>query len=175
MAASAADLGAPTLSPSLPVRDYFDTGKMLKAGVRLEQNANVVIEPQLGLGHARREREIRTGYDDVTHTIHARAGGQVHLFRVLSLSASAKLPVYSVESSDQWIAGSSSQSVVRRYGYEIMRPAGNLSWTGEMGFNLSGHVDLKVFYDQNRFDMYPRNGETHQEDRFGTRLIFRFR
>lgn len=173
--ASAADLGVPALSPPLPERDYFRIENVLNAEVRLEQNPDVIIEPQLGLGHARREREVRTGYDDVAHTIHARAGGRIQLFRTISLSASAKVPVYTVESSAKWIAGSSSSSGATRYDYAILHPVQTLSWAGEMGIHLGGRVDLNLFYDRTRLDIYPAAGESAQENRFGTRLIFRFR
>lgn len=175
-AVSAADLGAPTLSPPLAGRDYLDTGQLLKAGMRLEGDPDVIIEPHLGLGHAKREWGVRTGFDNVTHSIHARAGGEIQLFRLVSLSASAKLPVYSVESSDPLIAGTASPSGSRRYGYEILRPVDKVSWVGEMGLRLGDRLDLSVFYDRNRFDLFPGAGENfRQEDRFGTRLIFRFR
>ena len=174
-AAFAADLGVPVLSPALVVRDRLNSGNVVKTGIRLAPTADLVFEPEFGLGHAMWEREVKSGFDEITHKIHAQAGGKVDLFGLVSLSAAAKLPVYTAASSDRWLAGSYSQPGEFRHDYDILRNADKLSWTGEMGLHL-GSANINLFYDKSRFDdMIGGSRLSEYDEIFGTRLIFRFR
>ncbi len=174
-AAFAAELEVPVLSPALVVRDRLNSGNVVKTGIRLAPTADLVFEPQFGLGHVMWEREVKSGFDEITHKIHAQAGGQVDLFGFVSLSAAAKLPVYTAASSDRWLAGSYSQPGEFRHDYDILRNADKLSWTGEMGLHL-GPANINLFYDKSRFDdMIGGSRLSEFEETFGTRLIFRFR
>lgn len=175
-AAFAVDLGTPLLSPVLVVRDRLNSGNVLKTGIRLEPAEDFVFEPEVGLGHAMWEREVKSGYDEITHTIHAQAGGKVDLFSMVSLSAAAKLPVYSVASSDRWLAGDYSQPGEFRHDYDILHSADKLSWKGEMGVRLGASADINLFYDRSHFDEPTgSSGLSRFEETFGTRLIFRFK
>lgn len=172
-AAVAADLGVPVLSPALGVRDRLNSGNVLQTGIRLAPTADLVFEPQVGLGHVMWEREVKSGFDEITHRVHAQAGGKVDLFGLVSLSAAAKLPVYSAASSDRWLAGSYSQP--GEFRHDILNGADKLSWTGEMGLHL-GPANINLFYDKSRFDdMIGGSRLSEFEETFGTRLIFRFR
>lgn len=171
----AADLDTPVFLPELVVRDRLNSGNVLKTGIRLTPMTDLVFEPEVGLRHGVWERELKTGYDEVTHKIHAQAGGRVDLFGLVSLSAAAKVPVYTVASSDRWLAGSYSQPGERRHGYDLFERPDRISWTGEMGVHL-GPADLNLFYDRNRLEDLAGSGElSHFEETFGTRLIFRFK
>lgn len=174
-AALGADLGTPVLVPELVVRDRLNSGNVLKTGIRITPTSDLVLEPEVGLSHAMREWELTTGYDEITHKIHAQAGGRVDLFGLISLSAAAKLPVYTVASSDRWLAGSYSQPGEFRHGYDILDGPDRLSWTGEMGVHL-GAADLNIFYDKSHFDdLTGSGGFSRFDETFGTRLIFRFK
>ena len=171
----ASDFDTPVLVPELVVRDRLNSGNVLKTGIRITPMSDFVFEPEVGLSHAMWERELKNGYDEITHKIHARAGGRVDLFGLLSLSAAAKLPVYTVASSDRWLAGSYSQPGEFRHGYDILDGPDKLSWTGEMGVHL-GPADLNIFYDKSHLDdLAGSGGFSRFDETFGTRLIFRFK
>ncbi|KAF0216929.1 MAG: hypothetical protein FD174_3484 [Geobacteraceae bacterium] len=177
-AAYAADLGTPSLTDDISARKYFDPDRLLTTGgVQYKSGRDVTIEPQFGFGHAAWEREAKSGYDEVIHKVHAQAGGKIDLFQRFYLSAAAKVPVYTYEFASHRIAGTTlSQSGSSRHGYDFLHlPGGNLSWTGEMGVRLGKKVDLNLYYDQSILDVYQGgSGLSRPEDRFGTRIIFRF-
>lgn len=177
-AVSAADLGTPRLTDNISARKFFDPDRLLTTGgVQYKAGGDFSIEPQFGLGHAAWEREIKSGYDEVVHKVHAQAGGKIDLFRLFYLSAAAKVPVYTYEFAGRRIAGTSlSQTESSRHGYDFLRlPRGNLSWTGELGLRLGTRVDLNLYYDQSMLDAYQGGGSLNRsEDRFGTRIIFKF-
>ena len=177
-AAHAADLGTPSLTDNISTRKFFDPDRFLTTGgVQYKSGQNVTIEPQFGLGHRSWELEIKSGYDEVIHKVHAQAGGKIDLFQVMYLSAAAKVPVYTYEFTGHRIAGTNlSQTDSSRQGYDFLRlPGGNLSWTGEMGIRLGKKVDMNLYYDQGTYDFYQGGGSlSRPEDRFGTRIIFKF-
>lgn len=177
-AAYAADLGTPNLTDTISTRKFFDPDRFLTTGgVQYRSWQDITIEPQFGLGHRAWEREIKSGYDEVIHKVHAQAGGKIDLFRLFYLSAAAKVPVYTYEFTGQRIGGTTlSQTDSSRHGYDFLRlPSANLSWTGEMGIRLGKKVDLNLYYDKSTFDVYQGgSGLSRPEDRFGTRIIFKF-
>jgi hypothetical protein len=62
-----------------------------------------------------------------------------------------------------------------RQGYDFTRPARNmLSWTGEFGIHLTSWTDLTLYYDQSQVSGW-LSGGPQQEERIGTRIIWRFK
>jgi hypothetical protein len=174
--AFAADLGTPRLSESLSTRKFFDPDRLLiTGGVKYKGLEDLTIEPQLGLGYTAREREIRGGLDEAIHKVHAQAGGKIDLAKTLYLSAAAKIPVYTYGLTDSQTGFGAPQGALSRHEYDFTRLSpSTLSWTGEMGIHLGLGADLTIYYDQNLFNSY-QPGLTQPEERFGTRIIFRFK
>jgi hypothetical protein len=69
----------------------------------------------------------------------------------------------------------SGQDLGTRPGYDFTRSFRTTpGWTGEVGLHLSRWSDLTLYYDQSPVPGW-LSGATQQEERIGTRLIFRFR
>jgi hypothetical protein len=173
--AFAADLGTPRLSESLSTRKFFDPDRLLTTGgVKYEGVEGFTIEPLVGVGYTAREREIRGGLDEAIHKVHAQAGGKIDLAKTLYLSAAAKIPVYTYGLTDSRTGFGAPQGAQSRHEYDFTRLSpSTLSWTGEMGIHLGLGADLTIYYDQDLLKGY-QPGLT-QEERFGTRIIFRFK
>ena len=174
--AVAADLGTPRLSESLSTRKFFDPDRLLTTGgVKYQGVEGFTIEPLIGLGYTARERELKGGVDEAVHKLHAQAGGKIDLAKTFYLSAAAKLPVYTYGLADSRIGFGSPQGAVSRHEYDFTRLSpGSLSWTGEMGIHLGLGADLTIYYDQDMLKGF-QPGVTQPEERFGTRIIFRFK
>ncbi len=172
-AAYAADLGTPRLSDNLAAQRLFDSDRLLTTGgVKFEASPHFTLEPEVGVGHEKREQEL-TGYEEMVHKVHARAGGKLSLSDVLYLSAAAKLPVYTYGLADQGVGG--ERPLASRQEYDLLRrPGERLGWSSEAGVRLGGGTELNLFYDQTPFQGGSLSGQT-TEERFGTRLIIRFK
>ncbi|WP_243372545.1 hypothetical protein [Geotalea sp. SG265] len=174
--AAALDLGASKLSESLVVRKFFDLDRYLLAVTekyRVQQDYS--LQPQVGLGYVARERESGVGFDQSLHKIQAHAGGRLDLDRRFYFSAAAKLPIYTYGLTDTRLGLFSSQmpTAVHRYDFTHLSSS-NLLWTGEVGVRLGLGAEMTIYYDQNAFDFY-QSGRSLSEERFGTRIIFRFK
>lgn len=178
--AAAADLGTPRLSAELPERKLFDADQFLSAGkVTLGATQTFSLTPEVGLGYFSLGRELKGGIAESLHQVHARAAGRIDLFDLLYLSGAAKLPVYTYDVQDRRLAGiSTSSQPLTREQYDLLQsPGGKLSWSSELGVRLGPRLDLNLFYDQNLLSTLPAGGGVlqQQEERFGTRFIFRFK
>jgi hypothetical protein len=176
MPAAAMDLGAPRLSESLAVKKFFDPDRyMLSTAQKYQVLSAYSLQPQLGLGYVAREQESGAGFDQSLHKIQAHAGGKLVLDKQFYFSAAAKLPVYTYGLTDAraGLFSTQSPSSVNRYDFAHLSRS-NLLWTGEVGVHLGLGADLTIYYDQNAFDLY-QSGRSFSEDKFGTRLIFRFK
>lgn len=168
----AAGFDTPTLSPPLSTARFFDPERLLTTGgVRYEPSSDLSLEPELGLGYRALERDLPGGVAEQIHRVHAQAGWRVSLADTLYLSAAAKLPVYSYQRTGSY----GGQNLGSRQEYDLVRSLREVpSWTGEMGVHLSGRADLTLYYDQGQV---PRGlpGLMQQEERVGTRIIWRFK
>ncbi len=167
-----ADLGAPKLSAPLANPRLFDPERFLTTvGMRYAASPQLTLEPELGVGYRTREREIAGGIEEASHRVHAQAGGRLSLANTVYLSAAAKLPVYSIEKTGSM----GGQDLGTRQGYDIVRSFRSpLNWTGELGVRLTSWTDLTLFYDQSAVPGYLPGG-AQQEERIGTRIIWRFK
>jgi hypothetical protein len=176
--AHGAGFETPRLNDDLATQKYFDPDRFLTtAGLKYEATPLLNLAPQFGLGHDMREQEIGAGHDEVVHKFHLSAGGEIDLSRKFYFSAAAKLPVYTYETSAAPIGGELTlQSPGARYDYDMFRsPLKNLSWSGEVGLRLSPLTDLNIFYDQTQFGTFQGGSRfDRMEEKFGTRIIFRF-
>lgn len=165
----AADIGAPKISEPLQKEGFFETARLTapaKAASGLQ-----LLEPQFSLSHLARESETGGRTTQTTHKIHGEAGGRLNLLENLSLTAVARLPIYTYQlSSGQTSAPEGKGST------DIMRnPASSLSWRSELGLNLGKGIDLNMFYDKSKFGRIDRPGVDDQDERFGTRFIIHFK
>lgn len=167
-----AGLDTPTLSPPLAVVHFFDPERMLTtAGVKYSPAYDLTLEPELGLGYRELERDLVGGMEESYQQLHAQAGWRLTLAETLYLSAAAKLQVLTVES----VGRATGQELETRYGYDFTHPLHNaLNWTGEIGLRLSRWTDLNLYYDQTPVTGWLPDGR-QQEERIGTRIIWRFR
>jgi hypothetical protein len=172
--AMAADLGPPKLSESLAKQNFFDPDRFLVPLDLSYGRSGYSLQPELGLGYAVREFDAGTGFDESVYKVHAQAGGKLDLQRVY-LSGGAKLPVYTYGITAVRNGLFSSQTPLSRHEYDFAHlSSSTLLWTGEIGLRVGFGADITFYYDQNAFDAY-QAGRSAPEERFGTRLIFRFK
>lgn len=168
----AAGLETPSLSAPLPTARFFDPDRLLTTGgVKYSAAGDLTLEPELGVGYRALERDVPGGAEESIHRVHAQAGWRLSLADTLYLSAAAKLPVYYYQSLGSY----GGQSLGSRQGYDLAHSfRGVPSWTGEVGMHLAGRADLTLYYDQG---LAPGGvpGVTPQEERVGTRIIWRFK
>jgi len=160
----AADLGTPLLSAPLQQEKFFETERLTAKGE--SSSATGGWEPQVGLSHVAREDEALSGEKQTTHKIHGEAGGKLNLLNNVSLTAIARIPLYTHESSS---------SEDRKASTDLLGKAEKLSWRSELGVNLGSGVDLNLFYDRAMFGRVDRPGLDDQEEKFGTRVIIHFK
>ena len=168
----AAGPGTPNLSAPLATTRFFDPDRYLTTGgIKYFAASELTLEPELGVGYRALERGLPGGAEESIHKVHAQAGWRLSVADTLYLSAAAKLPVYSYQSSGSYWG----QDLGGRQGYDLVHPfKGTPAWTGEAGMHLTGRADLTLYYDQG---LVPGGlpGIAQQEERVGTRLIWRFR
>jgi hypothetical protein len=167
----AAGLTAPALSPPLATTRFFDPDRLLTTGgVRYSPAGALRIEPELGVGYRETEREFSGGIEESVHHVHAQAGWRFSLFDTLYLSAAAKLPLLTIETAGRY----TGQDLGTRRGYDFTRTFRSTpTWTGEFGVHLSSWTDFTLYYDQSPVAGW-LGGGPQQEERIGTRMIFRF-
>jgi len=168
----AAGLGTPKLSEPLATARFFDPDRLLTTGgVKYSAAGALALEPELGIGYRTLERDLPGGGEEAIHKVHAQAGWRLSLADTLYLSAAAKLPVYSYQ-----MAGSyGGQPLGSRQEYDLVRSLrGAPAWTGEVGLHLTSSAEFTLYYDQG---LVPGGvaGISQQEDRVGTRIIWRFK
>ncbi|HEY6837374.1 MAG TPA: hypothetical protein VI389_01395, partial [Geobacteraceae bacterium] len=157
---------------ALPSADRLVTSAGMKYGV----NGGLTVEPLMGLGYGERRFEQGSGLGTMVYKVHAQAGGKLSLLRSFYLSAAAKLPIYSYEKSDTGTAAGPPSVSFSHHEYDLLRlPGTTIPWTGEVGVHLGLGADLTIYYDQNlQGTSYTGASPARQEERFGTRIIFRF-
>ncbi|WP_236026431.1 hypothetical protein [Geomonas azotofigens] len=181
----AAGLGAPTLSdpmatlaPAEPAATakFFDPDHFLtNAGLRYSPSYQLTLEPELGVGYRGTGQELHGGIEQSTHRLHAQAGWRLSLSESLYLSAAAKFSIVTV--ATKGLAGGQELGGRLETGY---RPGYDFTlgraprWTGEVGVHLTPRTDLMLYYDQDPAGGWSSTGQ-HQEERVGTRFIFRFK
>ena len=167
--AFAADIGAPRISAPLQYENFFETSRLTAQPG--DSAAPLLLEPQISISHLARENESGRGTTQITHKIHGEAGGKLNLLENLSLTAVAKIPLYTYQLS----SGQTSASEGRGATDLTRNPASNLSWRSELGLNLGKGIDLNLFYDKSKFGRIDRPGVDDQDERFGTRFIIHFK
>lgn len=137
---------------------------------------DLVLSPEVGLSHTVRDREKPGMGDNVTHKVHAQAGGRFSLYDRFYLGFATKLPIYNYEAaSGQSATGGVLPVGQGRHDYELLRLSPeNLTVTGEVGCRIGKDLHLNIYYDQNRYKM-PGSVRGAEEDVFGTKVIFRFK
>jgi hypothetical protein len=118
---------------------------------------------------------VGPAYAEVEHHFQAEAGGRIIIFRGLSLSAAAKMPVSTVTRTEELLVGAPPAADPLRIDQYLGR-FGNqpLTWRGEMGVKVGGSTEFSLFYDELLRDIPGDSREQELEQRYGTRLIFRF-
>ncbi|GFO65488.1 hypothetical protein M1B72_17165 [Geomonas paludis] len=181
----AAGLGAPTLSgpmetlvPAEPAASarFFDPDRFLtNAGLSYSPSYQLTLEPEVGVGYRGTGQELHGGIEQSTHRLHAQAGWRLSLSESLYLSAAAKFSIVTV--ATKGLAGGeelgSRIEPSSRTGYDFA--LGHAPrFTGEVGVRLTPRTDLMLYYDQDPVTGWSSSGQ-HQEERVGTRFIFRFK
>jgi hypothetical protein len=143
----------------------------------MKSEDNISVEPELGVSHISHQREAGGGLQDITHKVHARAGGKVKLSDRFYLGIATKLPIYNYDTTESHTPGGVATPALQgHHDYEIFKLTPNsLTWTGEIGFQLGQIIDLNLYYDQNVFKTPLQPGIKSEEEIFGTRFILRFK
>lgn len=163
------------LSEPLVTASFFNTDRFLtNAGLSYSPRYRLTLEPELGVGYRGTGQELHGGLEQSTHRLHAQAGWRLSLAENLYLSAAAKFSVVTV--ATKGLAGGEELGARiepgSRTGYDFA-PGRTPRWTGEVGVRLSPSADLMLYYDQDYLNGWSPTGQ-HQEERVGTRVIFRF-
>jgi hypothetical protein len=168
----AAGLGTPSLSAPLATVRFFDPDRFLTTGgVKYSAASDLTLEPEWGVGYRAMERQLPGGIEESIHRVHAQAGWRLSMADTLYFSAAAKVPVYTYESS----GSHTGQDLGSRQGYDLIHSfRGALTWTGEVGLHLTNRTDLTLYYDQGLASGW-LPGVAQQEERVGTRIIWRFK
>ncbi|WP_246043795.1 hypothetical protein [Geomonas edaphica] len=135
----------------------------------------LTLEPELGIGYRGAGQELHGGIEQSTHRLHARAGWRLSLSKALYFSAAAKFPMLTVET--RGLTAGEELGIRPESGYHNVyefNPNRAPRWTGELGLHLTPRTDLMLYYDQEPITGWSYSGQ-HQEDRLGTRFIFRFK
>lgn len=167
----AAGLTTPSLSPPISTLSYFDADRLVTTGgMKYATGSDLTLEPEWGLGYRFSERGF-SGVEESVHRIHAQAGWRLSIAENWYLSAAAKLSVLTIENAEN-LAG---QDLGTRHGLDFMRSFRTLpTWTSEVGIHLGSRTDLMLYYDQSPLSGWVSGGP-QQEERLGTRLIFKFK
>ncbi|QWV94268.1 hypothetical protein KP004_03525 [Geomonas oryzisoli] len=183
--AGAGGLDAPTLSGPMdtltPVEHaatakFFDPDRFLtNAGLSYSPSYQLTLEPELGVGYRGIGQELHGGIEQSTHRLHAQAGWRLSLSESLYLSAAAKFSIVTV--ATKGLAGGAELGGRLEPGYRTgydFTIGRSPRWTGEVGVHLTPRTDLMLYYDQDQVMGWSSTGQ-HQEERVGTRFIFRFK
>lgn len=163
----AAELGVPSLSAPMQNEKFFDPERVSLTPPAA--SSPTLFEPQLFFSRGVREEGAGLLEKHVTDTVHGEAGGKLNLLGDVSVSAVAKLPLYT---HDKVSSGMTSDVSENR---EFLQNTGRLSWRSEVGIPLGDKVNLNFFYDSSTMGKMDRPGVDEKEDKFGTRIIFRFK
>lgn len=178
----AAGLGTPQLSDALASHvssepeSFSSTDRFLtSAGMSFAPAPELTLEPELGIGYRGAGQELHGGIEQSMHRLHAQAGWRLSLSQALYFSAAAKFSMLSVET--RGIAAGEEFGVRPESGYRNVyefTPGRAPRWTGELGLHLTPRTDLMLYYDQEPVTGWSYSRQ-QQEDRLGTRFIFRFK
>jgi hypothetical protein len=161
------ELGTPLMSPPVQGDKFFTVDRL-----EMDEPGGIkpgFITPKLALSHDVREDKFGKGVLQTTHLFHGEAGGKIDIFGRASLIAVAKIPVYVFESTDRGYASEAASSS------ELLKSPDRLSWRSEMAIPLSSSLDLSLFYDRSNVGRFDRSGMDDRDEKFGTRIIFRFK
>jgi hypothetical protein len=166
-----AGLGTPILSPPISTTRFFDPDRLVTTGgVKYSASDDLTLEPELGLDYRMTERDFSGGIEESTHRVHALAGWRLSLADTFYLSAAAKLGVLSVGSA----ASYTGQDISTRHDYDFIRTFRNIpAYTGELGVRLGPRSDFTFYFDQSPAAA-SFFGQGKQEERVGTRIIWKF-
>ncbi|HBA89658.1 MAG TPA: hypothetical protein DCZ75_17220 [Geobacter sp.] len=174
----AAAFDTPKLSEPLATARFFDPDRFLTtAGVKYFPAQDLTLEPELGVSYRGRDWELHRGIEQSTHRLQAQAGGRLSVADTVYLSAAARFPMVTVESVGEYGGEELGIRPQRRArnAYDFNTPSKNLmSWSAEFGLRLSRYTDLTLYYDQTPSTGWS-TGSLQQEERVGTRFIFRFK
>lgn len=128
-----------------------------------------LLEPLFSVSKEAREENKGVGGQQTTHRLHGEAGGKINFFGDASISAFAKIPVYSYEVSGN------SRNIGNSSSGEFLRNNGRLSWRSELGLPIGEGINLNLFYDNSTIGKVDRPGVEEREEKFGTRFIIKFK
>lgn len=155
----------------------FDTRHLLTSSARgiFLASPDITLAPELGIGYRGADQELHGGIEQSTHRLHAQAGWRLSLSKALYLSGAAKFSMLTVET--RGITAGEELGTRPEYGYRNVyefNPTHTPRWTGELGLHLTPRTDLMLYYDQDPVTGWSYSGQ-QQEERLGTRFIFRFK
>lgn len=170
-------LEPPSLSEPVVMEPSFDTRHSFTSSTRgiFLVSPDITLAPELGIGYRGADQELHGGIEQSTHRLHAQAGWRLSLSKAFYLSGAAKFSMLTVET--RGITAGEELGTRPEYGFRNVyefNPTHTPRWTGELGLHLTPRTDLMLYYDQDPVTGWSYSGQ-HQEERLGTRFIFRFK
>lgn len=163
----AADAVAPNLVEPVQRGTFFEPDRLRYKSDK--SSSDQLLEPLFSVSKEAREEDKGVGGQQTTHRLHGEAGGKINLFGDASLSAFAKIPVYSYEVSGN------SRNIGNSTSGEFLRNNGRLSWRSELGLPIGDGINLNLFYDNSTIGKVDKPGVEEREEKFGTRFIIKFK
>lgn len=163
----AADSVVPNLAEPVQKGTFFEPDRLRYKSDK--SSSDQMLEPLFSVSKEAREEGKGVGGQQTTHRLHGEAGGKINLFGDASISAFAKIPVYSYEVSGN------NRNIGNSTSGEFLRNNGRLSWRSELGLPIGDGINLNLFYDNSTTGKVDKPGVEEREEKFGTRFIFKFK
>jgi len=173
------DLGAPGLAATPPPEVLGQPSQLVTTvGTGCGPGRDICFAPLIGVDHRKRE-EVDVLKVMTIHDVNARAGWRLSLFDTVEMSTAAKLPVLSAEQNQSVMSGDQRAGTsTRLLTVDPGRTVGSGVTVGsDMRLKLSDSFNFSLFYDYSKGQsgQQGQQGQQGTDERFGTRLEYRFK
>ncbi len=170
------DLGTPRLTPNLP-QDMLGQPQqaVTSGGITCAPGHDLCVTPLVGVDY--RQRETTDPATALTrHDINMRAGWRLSLFNAFEFSTSAKLPLLQAEQRQGVMIGDqrSGPNTKIRTAEQPLAAGQGVTWGSDVLLKFNNQFNLNLFYDYSKSPAL-QQGQSDRDERFGTRLEFKFK
>jgi hypothetical protein len=170
------DLGAPRLVPNLPQNILGQSQQAVTSGgVTCAPGQELCVTPLIGVDYRQRET-IDPATALTRHDLNVRAGWRLSLFNAFEFSTSAKLPLLQAEQRQGVMTGdqrSGPNTKIRTVEQPLATSQG-VAWGSDLLLKINNQFNLNLFYDYSKSPAL-QQGQTDRDERFGTRLEYKFK
>lgn len=171
------DLGVPRLTPNLPADMLGQPQQaMTSGGVECGPGKEVCVSPLVGVDHRKRET-TDSATSLIHHDFNVRAGWRLSLFDALQVSTSAKLPLVSAEQRQGVMAGDQRSGATTKIktAEQPLTSVSGVTWGSDVLLKINNRFNLNLFYDYSKGAAGTPQGQPDKDERFGTRLEYKFK